>query len=146
MHDRIIGRTVIVVRASSPLMSSSITENQIESGGKPDIALTEHDLIGIRKTHHCPIMSPSLYHAISSHLVIPQVNPVSHAYCLSNVSSFSDISKMTVCLQFVLYSLVYRTAEPMSQLDDKVWYHILLPVFCFSGGSIQRKTASFIRY
>ena len=95
MCDRIIGCTVIVVRASSQL-TSSITENQIECGGKPDIALTEHDFIGIRKTHHCPIMSPSLYHAISSHLVIPQVNPVSHAYYLNNVSSLSDFSKMTV--------------------------------------------------
>ena len=96
MCDRIIGRTVIVVRASSPLTSCSITENQIERGGKPDIALTEHDFIGIRETRHCPIMSPSLYHAISSHLVIPQVNPLSHAYYLNNVSSFSDVSKMTV--------------------------------------------------
>ena len=96
MRDRIIGRTEIVVRASSPLTSCSITENQIECGGKPDIALTEHDFIGIRETHHCPIMSPSLYHAISSHLVIPQVNPVSHANYLNTVSSFSDVSKMAV--------------------------------------------------
>ena len=96
MCDRIIGCTVIVVRFSSSLTSSSITENQIECGGKPDIALTEHDFIGIRKTHHCQIMSPSLYHAISSHLVIPQVNPVSHTYYLNNVSSFSDSSKMSL--------------------------------------------------